>query len=68
MTTFRPDTSFPYLKVARDHGIEYWRVLAFADLVDKWPPHERDWARPNVWEIEVCLVWTKERNRRLGVA
>lgn len=67
MTVFRPDTSFPYLKIAREYGVEYWRVLQFADLVDQMPPTERDWARSNMWEIAVCLAWVKESGRRAMV-
>lgn len=29
--TFRPDTSFPYLAIARRFGVPYGKVLAVAD-------------------------------------
>lgn len=32
--TFRPDTSFPFLAVARRHGAAYEHVLMLASLVE----------------------------------
>jgi hypothetical protein len=63
MTKFRPNTSFPYLKVAREHDVEYWRVLDFAGLVEKWPPKQSDWNLRS-WQVAVCMAWVQEQNRR----
>ncbi len=35
MTTFRPDTSFPYLALAQRYGIAYSLVLTISDMVEK---------------------------------
>ena len=35
MVTFRPDTSFPYLALARQHGCAYSLVLTISDMVEK---------------------------------
>lgn len=33
---FRPDTSFPFLKIAREHHVDYGRVLRYADWVEAY--------------------------------
>jgi len=33
MTTFRPDTSFPYLAYALSRGIDYGDVLRYAEML-----------------------------------
>ena len=56
-------TSFPYLAVAKQYGVDYWRVLQFAELLDEWPPKPSDW-HLHPWKIATCLAWVDERNRR----
>ena len=34
MTTFRKDTSFPYLALARQHGVLYGTVLRVAEQIE----------------------------------
>jgi len=29
-------TSFPYLKIARDRGMQYGDVIRYAELIDSW--------------------------------
>ncbi len=42
MTVFRPDTSFPYLKIAREFGVDYGDVIRVADM----------WRRPTLMTPE----------------
>jgi len=64
MTTFRPDTSFPYLKIAREFGVDYGRVIRFGAELDVVPPSKSDWGILNQWELAVCIAWLHERDRR----
>jgi hypothetical protein len=59
-------TSFPYLAVAKQYGVDYWRVLQFADLIDEWPPKPEDWAL-DPWKVATCLAWKAEDQRRKNV-
>lgn len=34
MVQFRADTSFPFLKIAREHGVSYGDVLRFSERVE----------------------------------
>lgn len=62
MTTFRSDTSFPYLKIAREHGVPYGEVIRMVENIEASP----DWKYLVVWEREVLDAWIKERNRRVA--
>lgn len=35
MTTFRPDTSFPFLKIARERDCDYRQVLVVAEMIER---------------------------------
>jgi hypothetical protein len=62
----KPPTSYPYLSVAKAYGVDYWRVLQFADLLDERPPVPEDWALPYPWMVATCLAYKNEQNRRMG--
>lgn len=34
MTAFRPDTTFPFLKIAREAGVSYRYVLFIAEMIE----------------------------------
>lgn len=57
-------TSFPYLAVSKQYGVDYWRVLQFAGLLDGAPPRPADWGLPHLWMVATCLAWKQERDRR----
>jgi len=73
MTVFRPDTSFPYLKVAREHGVDYGEVLRFAGMLDDsghiliGDARRRGWGGLSVWKIAACEAWLNEDDRRRDV-
>ena len=59
-------TIFPYLEVARVHGVLYADVLAYADKLDRsiraWSP---DWTRTApAWIKDTEAAWCRERARR----
>jgi hypothetical protein len=60
-------TSFPYLAVAKQYGVDYWRVLQFAELIDRWPPKPEDWAL-DMWKVATCMAWKTEHDRRQSSA
>lgn len=58
---FRDDTSFPFLKIARDRGIDYAEVLACAQIlwgknIPPMPGHSL--------VSDVCRAVNKETERR----
>jgi hypothetical protein len=69
-TVFRPDTSFPYLAFARQHGLDYGEVLRASDTLEK----SSSFLRPpcvlalgmNGFRLIDLIV--AERNRRAKVA
>jgi hypothetical protein len=65
MTTFRPDTSFPFLKIAREHGVPYERVLKIADQLDGLQPWRGRRATP--LSIAVADAIGDENRRRATV-
>jgi hypothetical protein len=65
MTSPGIPTSFPYLSVAKQYGVDYWRVLKFADLLEKSPPKQEDWALPRIWMVATCLAFKHEQGRRM---
>jgi hypothetical protein len=59
-------TTFPYLEVARVHGVLYADVLSYADTLDRsiraWSP---DWPRAApAWIKDTEAAWCRERARR----
>jgi hypothetical protein len=59
-------TTFPYLEVARVHGVHYADVLCYADTLDRsiraWSP---DWPRAApAWIKDTEAAWCRERARR----
>jgi hypothetical protein len=59
-------TTFPYFAVAKQYGVDYWRVLQFADLLDSTPPREADWGLPHLWMVATCVAFKHEQNRRVS--
>lgn len=62
MTTFRPDTSFPFLKIAREFGTNYATVLRIAEAIEAG----YDYARQPM-HIAIAVAVAVERHRRLNV-
>lgn len=58
-------TSFPYLAVAKQYGVDYRQVLQFAELIDQWPPV--DWGL-DMWKVATCMAWKTEHDRRRAAA
>ena len=63
MTAFRPDTSFPYFKVAREYGVDYGDVIRFAEAMDGWGIP----VPCNIWQQAVASAWLAEYSRRSEV-
>lgn len=63
--TFRPDTSFPFLAVARRHGAAYEHVLVLATLAEIGPLFEPD--GPLACDV-VAAVLAEAARRRVVVA
>lgn len=64
MVTFRPDTSFPFLALARRCGVEYSFVLFLAGMIESgelWLT-----AHPLVAAVDEAV--TAERRRRATIA
>ncbi len=68
MTVFRPDTSFPYLKIAREYGVEYGEVIRFVEEIARvegrllnLPFDVEDLGE---WQRKACLAWLRENARR----
>lgn len=40
MIIFRKDTTFPFLKIAREGGVPYGRVVRLAEEIRLWPISE----------------------------
>lgn len=60
VTTFRPDTSFPYLKIAREYGVPYGEVIRMVENIECSPEY-----RYLVnWERSVVAAWMEEASRR----
>lgn len=64
MITFRPDTSFPFLKIARENGVPYDKVLAIADEIETHGLGQ--WGGPLAILVDKAI--TAERERRAKVA
>lgn len=60
VTTFRPDTSFPYLKIARELGVPYGEVIRTVENILSLP----DYNHLVLWERAVCAAFLKESYRR----
>ena len=59
-------TSFPYLAVARDHGVPYAEVLRLSDLLDR---HRRMMTFPGSGDVRPWMrstldAWHAEQMRR----
>lgn len=67
MTQFRPDTSFPYLKVAREHGVDYGDVLRFVEEFDHDAPSPLGLVMCPAWMADAGWAWYRERDRRAAV-
>lgn len=61
MTVFRPDTSFPFLAIARKHSVSYASVLKLAER-DEW------WNISSELRIDVQRAVEAEQRRREEVA
>jgi hypothetical protein len=61
MTVFRPDTSFPYLKIAREHGVDYGEVIRFVEAVSLGPNTDAFWTQ---WMADAWLAAIAEHERR----
>ena len=53
-------TSFPFLKIARDHGLSYGQVIRFVQYLDDYqhllaPPH---WSQS--WQAQTAISWLEE--------
>lgn len=63
MIAFREDTSFPFLKIAREHGVDYGEVLRFVEdfhiAIDKLHGFKQ-------WHREVIAALDREEHRRRG--
>ena len=64
MTVFRPDTTFPYLKVAREHGVPYGDVLRFIEDFDRDAPGPLGLAMAPTWMADAGWAWYREQERR----
>jgi hypothetical protein len=53
--------------VAKQYGVDYWRVLQFSELLDESPPKPADWSLPHLWMVATCLAWRQERARRFDI-
>jgi hypothetical protein len=60
MTVFRPDTSFPYLKIAREQGVDYGKVIRFVENIECSP----EWQYLEPWERLAVAAWRAEQERR----
>lgn len=68
MTTFRPDTSFPFLALARRLGIEYGHVIRMAECLQN-PEAPGAWMiSRHLWQQTKEAVYTEERRRALATA
>lgn len=66
-TQFRPDTTFPYLKIAREYNVPYGRVIRFIQRVDEeWSGQKLFTGEqpPVAWHQAACIAWITECNRR----
>ena len=61
-------TSFPYLAVAKQYGVDYRRVLQFAELLDDAPPTQSSWNLSRLWMVATCAAYMNEQNRRMAQA
>jgi hypothetical protein len=65
MTTFRPDTSFPYLKVAREYGLDYGTVIRWVEDIGLGPNTDPWWEE---WQAAAWLAHDSEMSRQLMVS
>lgn len=56
-------TSFPYLAIARRHGIDYAEVVRYAQFLDRLRGRPV-MATVNDWQRETVLSWVAEQERR----
>jgi hypothetical protein len=71
MRAVRP-SSFPYLQVAREHGVDYGEVLRLADFIDS-DENDKNWpgmpaAFSAEWQVATLRAHSRERVRRLDAA
>lgn len=55
-------TSFPYLAIAKRHGVSYGSVIRFAETLETARPDS--WMAESELEREIALAWINERQRR----
>lgn len=67
MITFRKDTSFPFLRIARDFGASYDAVLFVADLIErgKEPIAATPGNAALIWAVEGAVCAEHERRVRI---
>jgi hypothetical protein len=61
--TFRPDTSFPYLKIAREGGVPYAKVLHIVEVLETGATPSASPA-PNPLVLVIQKAFEGERARR----
>lgn len=57
-------TTFPYLKVSRDFGIDYAVVLQFVALLDRMRGKPDGWLKMTPWRQAAVFAWDQEQKRR----
>jgi hypothetical protein len=65
MIVFRNDSSFPFLKIAREAGVPYAKVLRIADQLDGKDVSEP--VVPDELVVKVSRAMAAERERRAKV-
>lgn len=67
MQMFRPETSFPFLKIAREAGVPYAKVLRMVDAIESQRTFLHDRADDVLFRAVVAAM-DAERDRRAKAA
>jgi hypothetical protein len=66
MISFRPDTSFPYLKIAREAGVPYAKVLHIVEVLETGATPSAN-PPPDPLVLMVQKAFQAEQNRRTSL-
>lgn len=63
MLTFRPDTSFPFLAIARRHNVSYQSVLTIAEGIEDGSIHVGKFVGGTMGDIKGAVEAERERRK-----